>query len=74
MLFKIVDTLTVVESDDGRKNTTIINTSASASMSQINPVLNHFPPVDMGVPLLYTQAIEAHPMNIHLLDSFLALL
>jgi hypothetical protein len=53
MPFKIVDTLTGVVSDDGRKNTTIINTSASANMSQIKLVLNHFPPVDMGVPLLY---------------------
>src|SRR5260370_33316993 len=53
MSFKMVDTLTVVISDDGRKNTTIIRTSASAKMSQMKLVLNHFPLLDMGVPLLY---------------------
>src|SRR5260370_17388676 len=53
MSFKMVDTLTVVISDDGRKNTTIIRTSASAKMSQMKLVLTHFPPLDIGVPLSY---------------------
>src|SRR5438132_10278465 len=52
MSFKMVDTLTVVISDDGRKNTTMIRTRASAKMSQMKLVLNHFPLLDMGVPLL----------------------
>ena len=49
----MVETLTEFVSEDGRKNTKKINTSARANMSQIKLVLNHFPPVDMGVPLLY---------------------
>src|SRR5258708_37460044 len=52
MSFKMIDTLTVVMTDDGRKNATIIRTSANAKMSQMKLVLNHVPPLDMGVPLL----------------------
>jgi hypothetical protein len=69
----MVDTLTEFVSEDGRKNTIIINTSASANMSQMKLVLNHFPPLDMGVPLLIPQAADIYFCN-PLLDPFLALL
>src|SRR5574340_536844 len=51
--FKMVDTPTAFVSEDGRKNRKKINTIANAMMSQIKPVLNHFPLLDMGDPLLY---------------------
>jgi hypothetical protein len=44
--------LTEFVSDDGWKNTMMISTRASASISQMKLVLNHFPLLDMGVPLL----------------------
>src|SRR5215469_3750647 len=57
----MVDTLTVVVSDGGRKKITITSTMASARASQIKLVLNHFPLLDMGVPLLYQTSSQTPP-------------
>src|SRR5260370_41763734 len=57
----MVDTLTGTVSDGGRKKTTITSTMASARTSQIKLVLNHFPLLDMGVPLLWQTSSQALP-------------
>src|SRR5450755_1352049 len=50
---KMVDTLTVLTSDCGRKMSTITRITASVIRSQKRLVLSHFPLVDIMAPLLF---------------------